>query len=114
MMNKGCLFKYTKSGLILVLLLCAVTETASLNTALAADDLPFSVLEKQRGLPTRGQPSATVLKNFGDPASKKPAVGDPPISRWNYADFVVYFEYDHVITTVVQDDKLPTKLDHIR
>ena len=80
----------------------------------AADELPFAEIERQRGLPVRGQSSASVQRAFGDPISKKPAVGDPPISRWNYPDFSVYFEYDHVITTVAQDDKLPTKLDDIQ
>ena len=30
------------------------------------------------------------------------AVGEPPISRWVYADFVVFFEYDRVIHAVIK------------
>ena len=30
-----------------------------------------------------------------------PAVGNPPISRWEYPGFVVYFEHEHVIHSVV-------------
>jgi hypothetical protein len=37
---------------------------------------------------------------FGAPASRVPAVGNPPISRWEYPGFVVFFENDHVIHTV--------------
>ena len=33
--------------------------------------------------------------------TKVPAVGKPPISRWEYPGFVVYFEHDHVIHSVV-------------
>jgi len=28
-------------------------------------------------------------------------VGKPPISRWEYPGFVVYFEHEHVIHSVV-------------
>jgi hypothetical protein len=30
-----------------------------------------------------------------------PAVGRPPISRWEYPGFIVYFEHEHVIHAVV-------------
>jgi hypothetical protein len=42
-----------------------------------------------------------VSTKFGTPTSKVPAVGRPPISRWEYPGFVVYFENDHVIHSVV-------------
>jgi hypothetical protein len=37
---------------------------------------------------------------WGQPQSKQSAVGDPPISRWEYSDFIVYFEYQRVIHAV--------------
>lgn len=36
----------------------------------------------------------------GDPDSILEPVGDPPITRWQYPEFVVYFEHDRVITSV--------------
>jgi hypothetical protein len=42
-----------------------------------------------------------VAAKFGAPVSKIPAVGNPPISRWDYPGFVVYFEREHVIHSVV-------------
>ena len=42
-----------------------------------------------------------VATKFGAPVSKVPAVGKPPISRWEYPGFVVYFEAEHVIHSVV-------------
>lgn len=84
------------------------------NQVVAADDVAFAVIEKQRGLPVRGQSRASVQSQYGDPVSAKPAVGQPPISRWNYPEFSVYFEYEHVITTVASEDQLPTKLDDIQ
>jgi hypothetical protein len=43
---------------------------------------------------------ASVESTYGSPNSKVPAVGDPPISRWEYGDFIVFFEYDKVIHSV--------------
>ena len=51
--------------------------------------------------PARGMTMAQVANKFGDPVTKVPAVGSPPISRWEYSGFVVYFERDHVIHAVV-------------
>jgi hypothetical protein len=53
-------------------------------------------------VPTAGITKDRVAANWGEPASKIAAVGEPPISRWVYADFVVYFEFDHVIHTVAK------------
>jgi hypothetical protein len=51
-------------------------------------------------LPERGQSMASIEARFGAPASRAAAVGQPPITRWNYANFTVYFEYEHVIHAV--------------
>jgi hypothetical protein len=51
--------------------------------------------------PARGMTMTQVAGKFGDPLTKVPAVGKPPISRWEYSGFVVYFERDHVIHAVV-------------
>ncbi len=52
--------------------------------------------------PTRGMTAASVESKFGTPDTKVAPVGDPPISRWEYANFVVFFEYDRVIHAVVK------------
>jgi len=52
--------------------------------------------------PSRGMTAASVESEFGAPDAKDGAVGDPPISRWEYKDFVVFFEYDRVIHAVVK------------
>jgi len=54
------------------------------------------------GRPTRGMTQAGVKSRYGGPDAVKAPVGDPPISRWVYADFVVFFEYDKVIHAVVR------------
>ena len=51
--------------------------------------------------PVTGQSMDQVRQHHGQPAKELPWIGDPPISRWVYSDFTVYFEHQHVITTVV-------------
>lgn len=55
---------------------------------------------EQPGKPTRGMTQARVEQEYGKPTSRQAAVGDPPITRWEYAGFVVFFEYDRVIHSV--------------
>jgi hypothetical protein len=50
--------------------------------------------------PTRGQTMAQVERQFGAPTERFAPVGQPPITRWVYADKIVYFEYDHVVHAV--------------
>ena len=52
--------------------------------------------------PETGATQAAVEAKYGEPISKKGPVGDPPISTWEYAEFIVYFEYDHVIHSVAK------------
>lgn len=54
-------------------------------------------------LPRRGMDMSAVEREFGPPASREPAVGSPPITRWNYAGFSVFFEHRHVVHSVQQD-----------
>ncbi len=52
--------------------------------------------------PTRGMSESSVEARYGQPMAKVDAVGEPPIARWEYADFIVYFEYDRVIHAVTK------------
>jgi hypothetical protein len=51
--------------------------------------------------PARGATMSAVEARFGAPQSRHAAVGTPPITRWDYAGFSVYFEYQRVIDAVV-------------
>lgn len=53
-------------------------------------------------LPRTGQSQQTVRRHFGEPSGSRGPVGQPPITQWHYDSFVVYFEYDHVIHTVLK------------
>ena len=52
-------------------------------------------------LPERGQSRASVLRTWGEPVKRHATVGQPPITRWDYRDFSVYFESGVVINSVV-------------
>ncbi len=51
--------------------------------------------------PARGSTMTTVEAKFGAPVARHPTVGVPPITRWDYAGFSVFFEKDRVIHAVV-------------
>lgn len=52
-------------------------------------------------LPSRGMKRDRVRERYGRPEGQAAAVGDPPISRWHYDGFTVYFEGDTVVHSVV-------------
>lgn len=74
----------------------AQAETIAVDSGLAVKDSDVST-------PARGMTMSQVESKFGAPSSKVAAVGQPPISRWQYPGFVVYFESDHVIHAVVAE-----------
>lgn len=53
-------------------------------------------------LPQRGDSKQRVLETQGEPQEMVAAIGDPPISKWAYADFIVFFEQDLVLHAVVK------------
>lgn len=51
-------------------------------------------------LPQTGESRRSVLERFGLADEEHSPVGQPPITRWDYREFSVYFEYDHVVNSV--------------
>jgi hypothetical protein len=51
--------------------------------------------------PLRGTTMSAVEAKFGAPVARHETVGEPPITRWDYAGFSVFFEHDKVIDSVV-------------
>jgi len=66
-----------------------------------AVDNGIAVKQTDVATPSRGMSMEEVASKFGAPVTKVPAIGKPPISRWEYPGFVVYFEHEHVIHSVV-------------
>ncbi len=84
-------------------LLRIITLTALLALGTAnADTLEMGGASASDGRPTRGMTQAKVESKYGSPVNIQAPVGDPPITRWEYQDFIVYFEYDKVIHAVAK------------
>lgn len=82
----------------------AMTLTLMAGSAMA-DTLiveGISASDEASQRPGRGLTKASVEANWGAPRQKSAPVGDPPISSWDYEPFVVFFEYDRVLHTVVK------------
>lgn len=92
---------------------CPTRRTGALFALLLASAAPASaelvVVDGQVQLrpaavetPRRGMSMSAVEARFGAPRNRVAAVGDPPIARWEYDGFTVYFERDLVLHAVVR------------
>jgi hypothetical protein len=69
----------------------------------SADELNMTPAPQAQGnQPARGMSMEKVEAAFGAPTNRAPAVGQPPITRWEYPGFVVYFEHNLVLHSVVK------------
>lgn len=84
---------------------CALALALATAGAHAQDNLsmPAPPAASNAG-PDRGLTMAQVEQRYGAPSRKLDAIGQPPITRWVYPGFVVYFEYNLVIHSVDQAD----------
>lgn len=76
--------------------------------AASADNLLIHRVQQERGmdLPSRGMSMAQVEQRYGAPLRRlQPRGGDtrlhPVINRWEYSDFIVYFQGSRVIHSVL-------------
>ncbi len=84
-----------------ILLLATVLASGLAGAETIAVENGIAVKQADVATPARGMTMDEVSGKFGAPATKVPAVGKPPISRWEYPGFVVYFEHEHVIHSVI-------------
>lgn len=88
-------------------LLLPISFFCCLSLPLVADEIIIPVgqqaVEKQ-GIerPTQGITKDQVQARYGEPQQWNDPVGEPPISSWEYENFVVYFEYDRVLHSVLK------------
>lgn len=81
--------------------LLAVLATQCLH----AEEIRIPIGEQAKDLPaidmpTKGMSKERVKSLFGAPLEETPAKGQPPISRWKYQEFTVYFDSNTVIHCV--------------
>jgi hypothetical protein len=97
------MIKYRTSLGLAVLLAIALAPSVA-----QADSLLVNRVQQEKGmnLPSRGMSMTQVEKQWGAPQRKlSPRGGDtakhPVINRWDYSNFIVYFEHSHVIHSVL-------------
>ena len=75
-------------------------------TTATADTLLLDGIEQDKqsadARPKAGMNMARVEQTYGVPSERRGPVGDPPITRWDYPDFSVYFEHELVIHAVAR------------
>lgn len=87
---------------------------AGLHLSAAAQNLslPPEPVPVPSGLPAKGMSMTAVEREFGTPLSRRPPVGGgssvtPPITRWDYVGYSVFFERNTVIDAVAKDAPAP-------
>jgi len=89
-----------RTGKLLALLIgCAIAGGAAAETVLVDGQVQLQQSSVSR--PGPGTTMHEVEAKFGAPAKRYPAVGKPPITRWDYPSFSVYFEFNRVVHSVV-------------
>ena len=89
-----------RSAKIMALLIgCAIAGGAAAETVVV--DGHVQVASSSVARPKRGTTMREVKARFGAPQKQFPAVGKPPITRWDYPAFSVFFEYNRVVHSVV-------------
>ncbi|MBS0485799.1 MAG: hypothetical protein JSS13_00520 [Proteobacteria bacterium] len=85
----------------------AAVAAFALGQVAQAETLLMKRVREERGMnaPHRGMSMAQVERRFGAPTAKlSPAGGDAPrhpvINRWEYPNYIVYFEHSTVIDSV--------------
>ncbi len=86
----------------------ALTATCALApaTGALAEELSVPVGQQadrnQTSYPHAGATQSSVRSGWGQPLEIQGPVGYPPITQWHYQNFIVYFENDRVIHTVLK------------
>jgi hypothetical protein len=94
-MNKN--FTGIVIGLVIGLTITALPTVKADEVAVPVSQQGGSSIDK----PKHSQSMQQISSRFGEPLQKFDAVGEPPITRWVYDEFTVYFEHDKVIHSVV-------------
>ena len=88
--------------------IAAVCVGMALATAQAQNlQMTGTQAASRAGIPPRGTTMAQVEQRYGAPATRLAAVGQPPITRWVYPSFVVFFEGNIVIHAVASSAPQP-------
>lgn len=82
-------------------LLCSASAyTFAEIIAMPGDGRTYQVSSNNAAKPSKAITKDDVLKQFGEPLSKRGPVGSPAIYQWEYPEYTVYFENNRVIHSV--------------
>jgi hypothetical protein len=87
--------------LLALLVGCAIAGGASAETVVI--DGQVQVEQTSVARPGPGTTMHEVEAKFGQPQKRYSAVGKPPITRWDYPAFSVFFEFNRVVHSVVHN-----------
>jgi len=88
----------------------AVDETTRATVVAMPDDSDRASARPTAGghdTPSRNMSMNRVLARYGAPVTRHPAVGQPPITRWDYPGYRLYFENNHVLHAVRPQAPVP-------
>ena len=91
---------FSAPPLVLLLGLGLATPLAAEQLQMPAEGQNAPQTRPAMDMPTKGMSKQQVEQIYGQPRQKLAPVGEPPISRWVYENYTVYFEYNHVIHSV--------------
>ncbi|MBB5322456.1 hypothetical protein [Marinobacter oulmenensis] len=96
-----------KPNLLATTLAFALTALASAPLAAEQIVVPVGTQGKQNQIevPNNGVTQASVRERWGEPTDIRGPVGQPPITQWHYAGFIVYFEGNRVLHTVIRPSR---------
>jgi len=95
-------------GICAGLAACATLTAFAVRAETIVVNDKVMVRESSIERPHGGMKMEQVEQKFGQPAKRYPTVGKPPITRWDYPQFSVFFEGDRVIHSVVVGEQ-PTR-----
>jgi len=84
----------------LLALACALAAAGAATAETVVVDDQVMVKPTTIDRPRRGSTMQQVEARFGMPVERHATVGKPPITRWDYSGFSVFFERDRVIDAV--------------
>jgi outer membrane protein assembly factor BamE (lipoprotein component of BamABCDE complex) len=80
-------------------------------SALVAEEIKIPIGQQGKGegiiVPYKGMKQSEVREAYGEPMTVHATVGQPPITRWDYPRFSVFFEYQATIHAVIRKNKPP-------
>ncbi len=92
--------KSASASVLAVAVTLAITTMLPVHAETLVVDDQLTLRESSVQRPPRGASMQTVEARFGAPAEKHATVGNPPITRWDYPGFAVFFEGSLVIHAV--------------